>query len=203
MAYAAHFNFNRDDRLSFGIYGGVVQMAYDPSQTITNDIDPEVYNNANFISGDATFGALYKTEDYYFGMSMENLIPAKWDRVGEDSRWRIHTNLNAGYRFKVNENIALLPVLLVKIPPRGPMAADLNVHMDYKNFLSFGLGYRNVDAVMAFFNIRFKDQLTIGYSFDFTTSDIRYASSNTHEVSLRFTTCKVKRAGSADCPLFE
>lgn len=203
MAYAAHFNFNRDDRLSLGIYGGVAQLSYDPSQTITNDIDPEVYNNANFISGDATFGALYKTENYYFGLSMQNLIPSKWESIGTDSRWRFHTNLNAGYRFKINEDIALLPVALIKIPPRGPLAVDVNVHMDYKNFLTFGLGYRNVDAAMAFFNIRLFDQLTIGYSFDFTTSDIRLVSKNTHEVSLRFTTCKQKRVGSADCPLFE
>lgn len=203
LAYAAHFNFNKIDRLSLGLYGGVLQMAYDPSSTVVNDNDPSVFNQANFLSPDASFGAWYNSQNYYLGLSLQNMIPSKWKDVGTDSRHRFHANLNAGYRFTLNDKIALLPAFIARIPPKGPMSVDLNLHLDYANLINFGIGYRNTDALLAFFNVRFKDQLTIGYSFDYTLSDIQIAAQNTHEISLRFTTCKLDRVGAADCPLFE
>lgn len=202
-AYAAHFNFDKTNRLSLGLYAGIVQMAYDPSTTIVLETDPAVFNQANFIAPDASFGAWYNAENFYAGLTLQSLITSKWKDIGYDSRHRFHANIHGGYRFAVNDDISLLPGILLKFPPRGPWALDLNMHLDYKNFLNVGLGYRNTDALMAFVSIRLIDQLTIGYSFDYTLSAVQLAAKNTHEISIRFTTCKVQRQGSADCPMFE
>ena len=71
------------------------------------------------------------------------------------------------------------------------------------SFITVGLGYRNVDAVMAYFQIKFNEQFGIGYSFDYTLSELQLPSKNTHEFSLRFTTCKPDRSSTSACPLFE
>ena len=60
-AYAAHFNFTRDTRLSLGLYGGVIQLGYDPSSSTTIDPDPTVLKEASFMVPDATFGAWWKS----------------------------------------------------------------------------------------------------------------------------------------------
>lgn len=202
-AYAAHFNFDKTNRLSLGLYGGIVQMGYDPTNTVVIDNDPSVFNQVNFIAPDASFGAWYNSENYYLGLTLQTLISSRWKDLGFDSRHRFHANIHGGYRFIVNENIVLIPSMLVKFPPRGPWAFDLNLHMDYKNFLNVGLGYRNTDALMAFVNFRIIDQLTIGYSFDYTLSRIQLGAKNTHEVSIRFTTCREPRTSADDCPMFE
>ena len=111
--------------------------------------------------------------------------------------------LNAGYQYPLRDELTLSPVGIIRIPPRGPLSVDLSLQMNYKGFLGFGLGYRNVDALLAYFNIKLFDQLTIGYSFDYTLSDIQLVAKNTHEVSLRFTTCKTPRSMTSACPLFE
>lgn len=203
FAYAGHFNFSESNRLSLGLYAGMVQMGYDPSYATTSEADPTVMNETNFARPDASFGAWYNSTNYYFGLSLQNLIPFKWESVGISSMTGIHTLLNAGYRYQLNEQLSLLPLLFIKIPPRGPMAADLNLQLDYKGFLNIGIGYRNTDALIAMASIRLFDQLSIAYSFDYTLSEIQSVSRNTHEVSLRLTTCKTPRQSSSACPLFE
>lgn len=202
-AYAAHFNFDKFKRISFGLYGGVIQMGYDPGKTVTADPDPSVMNQGSFVAPDATFGAWFNDENYYIGLALKNLFPSRWENIGETSRYRFHMALSGSYRFAFGEKISLQPAAILRVPPKGPASVDLNLHLDYNNLLGFGLGYRNSDAIMAFATIKIKEQFSIVYSFDFTLSDIQLASKNTHELSLRFTTCKRRKTGTASCPLFE
>lgn len=200
--YAAHFNFTRDTRLSLGLYGGIVQLGYDPSKTVTILPDPTVTQEASFISPDASFGAWWNGENYYFGLVVQNLLRSKWIDLGIDSRYRFHTLLNAGYRQKINDKFTLLPAAMVKIPPRGPLAIDLQVMADYSNKINFGLGYRNVDAILFFAGFKINQRFSVQYSFDLTLSALRTGSSNTHELSFSFSACKPENTNTASCPLF-
>lgn len=202
-AYAAHFNFNKTDRLSLGLYAGIVQTGYDPGSITTGNPDPLLENQGSFFAPDATFGAWYNSEFYYAGLVLQNLIPNRWNNISEDSKNRFHAIINGGYLLPLDDRFALLPTLQMKFASRGKMAVDLALHVDYQNQFSLGLGFRNADAVMAFAQIKFKEQFSIGYSFDYTISSIQLGAKNTHEVSLRFTTCKPDRKSVTGCSLFE
>jgi len=203
LAYAAHFNFTQDNRLSLGVYGGVVQTGYDPSELTTHDPDPTVLQQSNNISPDASFGAWWNATNYYAGLIFRNLIPSRWEDVGTDSRHRFHASLNAGYRWAFKENWTLLPGFNLRIPPRSPASLDLNVYTDYNNVFGFGLGFRVGDAINATAVFKIKEQFAIAYTFDYSVTRIQSVANNTHEISLRFTTCKPERTGTASCPLFE
>ena len=202
-AYAAHFNFNKTDRLSLGVYGGVIQMGYDPTSSTTAEPDPEVMQQANFLSPDATFGAWFNSENYFAGLTLQNMFRSRWTDIGNDSRHRLHLAINGGYRLKIKENITFLPSMILRIPPRNPVSADITLYADYKNKFGLGIGYRSGDAVNAIATFKIKEQFSISYSFDFTVTAIQSVAKNTHELSLRFTTCKPDRSGAAKCPLFE
>lgn len=203
VAYAAHFNFNKFNRLSLGLYGGVVQMGYDPSSATTQSADPTVLQQSNFVAPDASFGAWFNAENYFVGLTLRNLIPTKWKDIGSDSRFRFHLGLNAGYRFIIKKNITLMPAINIRIPPRGIVDIDYDLFVNYKNFIGFGVGYRTIDALLLFFNVKIAQQFSIGYSYDINLTDIQQGAKNTHEISLRFTTCKPDRRTSNSCPLFE
>lgn len=202
FAYAAHFNFNKTDRLSLGVYGGIIQTGYDPSTSTTANPDPEVMQQANFLSPDATFGAWFNSENYYAGLTLRNLFRSPWTDIGNDSRYRFHFAINGGYRLAINENFTFLPAMIIRIPPRSRVSADLNLYADYKNLLAFGIGYRTGDAINTVVTVKIKEQFAISYSFDYTVSEIQSAAKNTHELSLKFTTCKPNNSGPASCPLF-
>lgn len=202
-AYAAHFNFNKTDRLSLGVYGGIIQTGYDPSNSTTADPDPQVMQQANFISPDATFGAWFNSENYFAGLTLRNMFRSKWMDIGTDSRHRVHLAINGGYRLKIKENITFLPSMIIRVPPRNPVSADITLYADYKNVFGLGIGYRSGDAVNAIVTFKIKSQFSISYSFDYAVTAIQSVAKNTHELSLRFTTCKPNRSGPAKCPLFE
>jgi len=203
LAYAAHFNFTTDDRLSFGLYGGFMQMGYDSKNVHTSEPDPTVSQEASFVAPDASFGTWFNSKFYYVGLTLKNLIPSKWNNIGNTSRNRFHASFNAGYQFRLSENLSLLPSTNLRLPPKGPVSLDLNLMFDIKNTIGLGIGYRNTDAVIALLNIKIKEQFSIAYSFDYTLSKIQLGGQNTHELSLRYTTCKPAKKATASCPLFD
>lgn len=203
VAYAAHFNFNKTDRLSLGLYAGVVQTGYDASSITTGMPDPILENQGSFLAPDASFGAWYNTESFYAGLVMQNLITSRWKNISDDSKYQFHTLINGGYLLPIDDNWALLPTLQMKFAFRGKTAIDIATHFDYRNQFSLGLGFRNSDALMMFAQVKIKDQFSIGYSFGYTISEIQLGAKNTHEVSLRFTTCKPDRRSKTGCSLFD
>ncbi len=203
FAYAAHFNFTPETRLSLGLYAGFVQFGYNPQNTVTINPDPSISKTASFIAPDATFGAWWNGKNYYLGFVEQNLIHSKWNNIGTDSKFRFHTIFNGGYRYAINQSFTLLPAFILRIPPAGPASLDLNLLCDFQNQFGFGLGYRNVDAVMLFASFKIKQQLSIQYSFDFITSPLRKGTVNSHELSIAFTTCKPKNTKTTTCSLFE
>ena len=58
---------------------------------------------------------------------------------------------------------------------------EITARARYNKFLSFGIGYRWKDAVVATVAAEFKN-FFLGYSYDYATSAIAKASSGSHEV---------------------
>ena len=74
----------------------------------------------------------------------------------------------------------ILPAVLVASDFTNTSAV-VNARARYRKFLSFGVGYRWGDAVIATLSAEFKN-FFIGYSFDYSTSAIAKASSGSHEL---------------------
>ena len=48
-----------------------------------------------------------------------------------------------------------------------------------------------------------KEQFAVSYSYDYTLTALQSVVKNTHELSFRFSTCKPRRTGTSNCPLFD
>lgn len=203
IAYARHMNFSTDNRLSMGLYGGIVQMSYLGSSLFVNQPDPVISRDVNIVLPDAHLGFWWNSKRYYLGLMLQNLVMLKWRDIGTNSGQQFHFALNGGYQFVLNDKISLEPVALFKVPLKGPVAFDLNLLFDYKNQFGFGVGYRNTDAVIFMASFKIKEQFSIHYSFDYTLSSLQNVSKNTHEVSLIFTGCKSRNSKTNACPMFE
>lgn len=79
-----------------------------------------------------------------------------------------------------NTLFELLPSLLVKSDFTNT-TAELTARARYNKFLSFGVGYRWDDAVIATVAAEIKN-FYIGYSYDYTVTGINSASSGSHEI---------------------
>lgn len=202
VAYAGHFNFTQDTRLSLGLFAGALHFGYDPSKNITIEADPSVYQEASLIAPDASVGAWWNGKNYYAGIVLQNLIPVRWKNVGDQSQFRVHTLINGGYRFAISESFTLLPAAIIRVPSGGPLSFDLQLLSDWRNKLQLGIGYRNQDALLFFAGFKINSRFNVVYSIDLTTSGLRNVSSNTHELSIILNNCSSDETNSLRCPLF-
>lgn len=79
-----------------------------------------------------------------------------------------------------NTLFELMPSLLAKTD-FSFYSAEITARARYNKFLSFGVGYRWDDAVIATVAAEIKN-FYIGYSFDYSTSALRSASAGSHEI---------------------
>jgi type IX secretion system PorP/SprF family membrane protein len=202
LSYAGHFNFTKDTRLSIGISAGFKQWIFDKEKITTLVPDPILQESNSFFSPDASLGLWWNGENYFISVSLNELARSKWDGIGTDSRFRMHTFLKTGYRLPINDQFTFLPFLIFRIPPKGPISADLNLVVDYKNKIGFGVGLRNGDAINTLVLFKFKENFNIGYSFDYVISILGKSEFFTHEFSLTYGSCKIKSTSKTICPLF-
>jgi len=202
VAYAGHFNFNEYNRLSLGIYAGIVQMGYNHATSTTVSPDPVVMHETSIIRPDAHFGAWWNGKNYYIGFMANQLIPTKWN-LGSNSQFRFHFAFNGGYRFILSDKLGLIASSMVRIPVVGPVNADFNLNFDIQNIVNLGVGFRTQDAVIFMAGFKINQQFSLNYSFDFTVSGLKKVSGNTHEIGISFITCKPENRSTSRCPLFE
>lgn len=204
LAYAMHIPIQRELTLSMGLSLGLDNLAYDAAKVTSLNPDPAVQqSNFSFMAPDASFGAWLTGKSFFAGFTMQNLIPLDYG-IGFDSKKRFHFMMNGGMRIGLSgNNFSLLPVLAIRFPPGGPMGMDLHAMLDYRNMVTFGVGYRRQESVLFLARVKFLGYFSLAYSFDLITNKLRGNMGHTHEISIGISTCKSKNTGSAVCPIFE
>ena len=119
-----------------------------------------------------------------------------------NARNRFHHYLVGGKRCKTG-TFNLVPAALIKFIGFSVPALDLNLTAELSKKFDIGLSWRNTDALVAMMNVKFLKFFSLGYAFDFTTSKMNIASSNTHEFILSVSACPFNQKNSYICPVFQ
>lgn len=192
LAYAYHFQFNRKWMLSAGIYAGFQQYRFDINDVRVEDqLDPALIEGSvtSFIVPDFTPGLYFYDKSWTFGLAVNQLLGNPIKELGTESRLRRHASIMASKQLGNEDSFTYTPAVLLKFVSGSSPALDLNFMVEYKKVVGLGLSYRNGDAIAGLFRLHFLKYFTVGYAFDFTTSQIRIASSNTHEITLGISVC--------------
>jgi Type IX secretion system membrane protein PorP/SprF len=77
---------------------------------------------------------------------------------------------------------------------------DLGLRAIYHDKIWLGAVYRYMDAAAAIVGYKLQENLSLAYSYDFTTSNIRRYSSGTHEImiAIRFHKVQPKVASATE-----
>ncbi len=189
-SYSYHVQIDDASKLAFGLSATLSQHVLDGSNFVLNEATDQTLNGASqkSFNPDATFGMYYFGENYFAGLSVPQLLQNKYkfgDIVEGVNRQVRHYYLSGGYTFEAGNHYKIEPSLLFKMAPASPVQFDINTRLIYKENLWAGLSYRNQESVVMMFGIQ-RDQFRIGYSYDYTTSNIRNYSVGTHELYLEF-----------------
>jgi type IX secretion system PorP/SprF family membrane protein len=187
-AYSYQLKVTEQSKVSLGVSFGLTQFAIDGTQiTLRENNDQALTNSMQAeLKPDASFGALWYGEKFHLGISATQLFNNELDLFQGDTEGRmaLHYFLTGGYEFKINEMFDIEPFVLVKyVSPLDPQI-DISARILYKGNLWLGGSYRTSDAAAIFAGYEILDYLTLGYSMDFTTSELRNYSNGTHEIFL-------------------
>lgn len=137
---------------------------------------------------DFSFGAFYKSQKFYAGLSSTHLHEGELkDMSIETAR---HYYVQAGYTHALSPTVDLMPNLLLKSDAASTQI-DINVIGMYKKALWLGVSARMDDAVAPMIGYRHQlpnglSAIRIGYSYDVTMSELNNYSSGTHEIMLNY-----------------
>lgn len=181
-------NLERDLKLSFGIKGGVFIWNLDPNKlTIYN---PNDYNLRQQDQSSPIIGAGFylHTEQWYVGLSSPNILETQhYDDIKvSTAAEKTHLYLIGGYVFTLNPNLKLKPAMLAKAVVGAPLAIDISANALLYDTVTFGLAYRFDAAVSALAGFQISDQIMVGYSYDYDTTELGNYNNGSHEIFLRF-----------------
>ncbi len=190
FSYAYHIKMKDDMFLSMGLSAGVLQWGIDGSKLYLRDEGDENLLSTYQTTYVPDFGTgiyFHKKDRFYVGLSLPQLYQAPiklYEGAGKNSRIVNHFNLNAAYKFDLGDDFKIEPSFLVKYAIPAPPKLDIGARVIYQEQIWLGGAYRHNDAFTALIGYFYKNYLMIGYSYDFTTTNIKKYSSGTHEIML-------------------
>jgi type IX secretion system PorP/SprF family membrane protein len=189
LAYAYHIKIAEKTRVSLGLNAGIQQWGIDGHKLYLHDAgdDNLLTQYQTRIVPDFGAGIYFHNEKWYLGFSAPQLYqsPIKLFPDGDHEGTLVtHFLLNGAYKFDINDDFKVEPSFLAKYANPAPIKVDIGVRVIYQEQVWLGVGYRHNDALTALVGFMYKNYLMIGYSYDFTTTNLKNYSSGTHELML-------------------
>jgi type IX secretion system PorP/SprF family membrane protein len=182
-------------KLSFGAKAGLQMLNTDWSKGNVQNPDVVYDQNVSLLSPTVGTGLYLHNRKWYVGVSVPNVLQQFHysDAIASRAQERINYYLIAGYVFDIGTKHKFKPAALVKAVSGAPIVVDVSANFLLNDQFALGVAWRWDDAVSALLGYQFKSGFYLGYSYDFTTTQLTKYNSGSHEVLLRYELRKAKR----------
>ena len=192
---AYHLPVGNKLKLSMGIRAGGGFYSYKNSDLIYWDANDPAFagdRTSTFLPNIGAGVYLYGNK-FYAGLSVPTIIsydPTKSLSINSNGtivpRQVRHYFATTGVALELNPNVVFKPSVLVKYVQNAPVEADFNASVLLSQILWIGASYRTNDSFVALLEFQLTKQLRFGYSYDFTTTDVKNYSNGSHEIMLGY-----------------
>lgn len=184
FAYVAQISSNL--KLSFGLKAGLNSFEVDALDSDVAD-DPAFMDRTSQLDLNLGAGLFLFSHNFYLGLSSPNLLPSDAS-IGNFGVYQSKSHLYgvAGYIFDVADEIKLKPSFVLKQVLDSPLTFDVSLNALFYNRFELGGSYRYEDSFVALAGFNITDNIKVGYSYDFTTSDLNNYGNGSHEIILLF-----------------
>lgn len=190
--YSYHLKITEKTKLSFGLKGGM--NFYDINllnlRGAQND-DHLMLDGVRklYLPNFGVGGYLY-SDRYYVGFSIPKILQNDLSDDNSTSQYankeERHIFLTGGIVLDISENIKFKPSTTLRMVSGSPVSAELSAAVLLQDRLWIGAMYRFEDALGALIKFDLTKQLSIGYSYDMSQSDLRPFNQGTHEIYVSY-----------------
>lgn len=178
-------------KLSFGARAGFFNSNLDKGKLNFNQVNDPTNTSGIASSTIPTFdfGLYYYTKNFYVGAGANNIYAGKLDfNMSSDfvtHQLTQHYYLHGGVALEVHKNFVLKPSAMLRYVVNSPFSFDVNFSVLMYKILWLGVTYRFNSSVAFLFEVNPLDWLRIGYSYDYTYTNVVFQKGS-HEVFLGF-----------------
>ncbi|SHI38766.1 PorP/SprF family type IX secretion system membrane protein [Aquimarina spongiae] len=173
-------------KLSYGLKAGINNFRIDPSGSDVAD-DPAFRDNTSTTQLNIGAGVYLFTSNFYAGLSSPNLLPSDIDIDGIGvSQTKTHIYGIAGYVFDFVDEVKLKPSFVVKQVIDSPLTFDISLNSLIYDKFELGVSYRYTDSFIALAGFNITQNLKVGYSYDFSVSELSGFNNGSHEIVLLY-----------------
>lgn len=191
LTYAYHLRLTGTLNLSLGVAAGVSRVGLDVNALTFEDalqLDPAVKDIKNQLKPDLGIGLWLYGARFFAGASMQQVIPQKLSFTTNASynlgKEVPHFFITAGYKLFLDDEINMVPSIMIKKVSPTPLSIDMNLKMAIKDRFWIGGSYRRDDSFSAMAGVNISKLFNLTYAYDFTTSDLNKVSNGSHEIVL-------------------
>lgn len=189
LNYAYHISFAENHKLSIGSSISFVNIMMDqlwiPPQSPDDNSLPKA-GSANMI--DLNLGIMYKKDQFSAGFATNQVLESKAIIDVNDSTSYSYQNarhyfVHCDYSFDLNENLQLVPSLLIASVVYST-SVNVNLRAIYKKQFWIGSSYRTSYAVSFMAGVDLKQKYRICYAYDFVFGPFSEYTNGSHEVGI-------------------
>lgn len=188
--YAYNLNLGVETTLGLGLNAGAKVLDIDWSKGRILDGNDPIYgqNINNQLKPVVGAGAYLFGDKYYLGLSVPNFLRADYYDDIQQAKVvdKLHYYALAGYVFDLGESVKFKPSVMVKAVQGAPLAYDLSANFMFIEKFTVGAAYRWDDSVSGLIGFQVSNSIFIGYSYDYTVSDLTRYNNGSHEFILKF-----------------
>jgi type IX secretion system PorP/SprF family membrane protein len=184
-------------KLSMGMRGIYFNYRFDWNKITYKDqeVHPILMSN-NYNVFDVDAGIRYHDRTMYVGFAVAHLIrpsigntsnnPIQIDSIKYGQKFLYHYTVTAGYAYEISNNIVLKPSVLIKASQATISTMDITMSALIDRTLWFGATYRTGFGGVLMTQYDFTHQISIGFSCDFATNQLRGSQGVSYEVFARY-----------------
>jgi type IX secretion system PorP/SprF family membrane protein len=143
-------------------------------------------NKESYVAFDAGLGLYYKAEKYYGSLSVTHINQPKIKFSKGEPYISRHYYLTGGYNLQLPDPaLEVLPSFFAFSDGKVVQVAVTSL-IRYNKKVWGGVSYRAGDAFIGIIGLELFNGIRLGYSYDFTISDVRKNSTGTHEFMINY-----------------
>ena len=184
---AYHLPVGESARLGMGISGSFNYYRIDQSKLIVQD-QQDLLLTVNPNTGlvpDFSFGWLLHRDDYYFGVSFQNVLETS-KPIGSLALSNLrHVNVMGQWFTQVSDAIGLAPAAYISYVQGFPLFADFRIVADYYQIFDFEIGIKSTKDLVFGVGMEVIEDLRINYIYDLVLGGIG-GNAGSHELVLSY-----------------
>lgn len=198
LAYSYKISTSTGNIFSMGLQAGLVNYNYNYSRLNLQYVDDISLLNPqlNAIKENFGVGFWYMSKNYYVGLSVPRLLDIRIDDGStENTRYRRHYYLSAGYVFDQLFSLKFKPSILLMYVDNENYALDLNASFLLNETLWVGASLRNFGTIGLNTQMKVGETLKFGYAFELPVNNTALIGFGTHSLMASLDLALFKRQG--------